>query len=57
MMQMLKTNCVVSKEMLKKASAGAAGQYIGGSRGVVGTRGWHHDIIPYFVLDSIPELQ
>ncbi len=29
--------------MLKKASAGAAGQYIGGSGGVAGARGWRQD--------------
>ncbi len=31
--------------MLKKASAGATGQYIGGSGGVAGARGWRQDVI------------
>ncbi len=31
--------------MLKKASAGAAGQYIGGSGGVAGARGCRQEVI------------
>ncbi len=39
----------VEKEMLKKASAGFAGQYIGGSGGVAGARGWRQDVIAYSI--------
>ncbi len=35
----------VEKEMLKKAGARAAGQYLGASGGVVGARGWYQDAI------------
>ncbi len=37
----------VEKEMLKKTSAGVAGQYIhvGRSGGIVGARGWRQDVI------------
>ncbi len=35
----------VEKEMLKKASASAAGQNMGRSKGVAGARGWRQDVI------------
>ncbi len=44
---MLKTKecCYVEKEMLNRVTAGAAGQYIGGSGGDAGARGLRQDVI------------